>query len=592
MRNERGLRRGQRAPAAPDGIRRGRALGLPARRELHAPVLPRDGTNRNGRARALWRLRHEPGRHGRSHGGAAVLADGGQLLREDRRCRRRREACGHGPFHDLPGRPRRGAPCRRPMDRFGGRKNRQRAAHDRLPGDLSEDAAVTHAGRLDGPRLHERAVVDDGHVAPIHVRDVRDVPLRAAPVSPPWGERIAGSQGEPADEAAAGRDRDRPAGSAAHEGDERGRVGDVPHVGSDGNPAPARRANGPAAVVIGRPSPGLRRDPGPAPRVLPDPVSDPVRRPVRVDVRRIPDVAVLRRLLPPPVRIEIRDAEDVLAREVVRHDAVTPALARVHPSIPRIGQRQREDVVFGLVDAVDVHRLARAHDHFPAARRDARLAAPHGEPRVPVRVDAHAVEAGGFQRDGGVRRVDLEDVLVVHVGEAERRRALRHRILLHVFRQVEDRQLSLRSHECAESRRLQLHAPRRRGIDPVSDRHRNVDGDGLPVIRIVAPLEGRIARDGGDARDRLLEVLLVAGGLRTRILLRKQDGSAGERQGQRNREATTREGDVHGAPLWTRASPDQRSLHSSKKRSRRLSPRSHRIRRQDSRPRRAATLST
>ena len=247
-------------------------------------------------------------------------------------------------------------------------KNRKRAAHHGLPGDLPEDAAVTHAG-------------PPGRAAPARTRRGRrrsrsvrftyvtfaDVPLRADPASPPPDEWIARSQREPADEpAAAGRDRSRPARVRRPR---RRRARERTRRASRWErPEPSTSA--PRAWPIGR------SGRAPIPRAPSRPRSSPMgpaRSSIRsgtdvqsaLDVRRKPDVAVLRRLLPLSVRIEIRDAEDVLAREVVRHDAVTPALARVHPSIPRIGQRQREDVVFGLVDAVDVHRLARAQRSLP-----------------------------------------------------------------------------------------------------------------------------------------------------------------------------------------------------------------------------------
>src|SRR5260370_20843197 len=70
-----------------------------------------------------------------------------------------------------------------------------------------------------------------------------------------------------------------------------------------GNPEPAAARKSPAAEMMRRPRPVVHPDPGPAPWLVRSPVAVVIRAPVGRN-RGIPDMPVLRRVLPRPVSLE------------------------------------------------------------------------------------------------------------------------------------------------------------------------------------------------------------------------------------------------------------------------------------------------
>src|SRR5262249_42278393 len=134
-----------------------------------------------------------------------------------------------------------------------------------------------------------------------------------------WAER------EPADRRAALlAERDAKFG-AADEGHQRRRV-DRLQVALRGHPEPALAALGPAAVIVGRGGPRRLGDPGPAIDRIGSPAAGAVGRPAGRRVAHVPDLAVLRIVLPGAVVVEVLVAGDagrqVLRRLVVDDHAV------------------------------------------------------------------------------------------------------------------------------------------------------------------------------------------------------------------------------------------------------------------------------
>src|SRR5258708_34056002 len=70
-------------------------------------------------------------------------------------------------------------------------------------------------------------------------------------------------------------------------------------------PAPPASEIIPAAVVVGRETPGRIVNPGPAPRADPVPIAGAVRSPVNRNFARIPNEAVFRFIAPIAVTIQI-----------------------------------------------------------------------------------------------------------------------------------------------------------------------------------------------------------------------------------------------------------------------------------------------
>src|SRR5277367_5490670 len=82
-------------------------------------------------------------------------------------------------------------------------------------------------------------------------------------------------------------------------------------------PGPSARTHKPAAVVIRRPTPRIGADPGPAIIVFPNPAAILIRRPAGIDVRWLPNGAVIRIVDPAAVLIQILDARNIAADVII-----------------------------------------------------------------------------------------------------------------------------------------------------------------------------------------------------------------------------------------------------------------------------------
>src|SRR6185369_17608044 len=192
---------------------------------------------------------------------------------------------------------------------------------------------------------------------------------------------LARRERDPADRWSAAADPDRNTDARpADPGDERRRVDRTRDVRAR-RPAPDVAAIDPSSVVERREAPGRIVDPGPAPRPHPRPVADAVRRPADRHLARHPERAVLGRLLPRAVAVEVLGAGH-LRRDVAAllGDAVLGAIALVVPGRELVASDLHQRVLrhAALVDP-ELRVLAGGHRQCGVARLVDRLPGEHGD---------------------------------------------------------------------------------------------------------------------------------------------------------------------------------------------------------------------
>ena len=272
-------------------------------------------------------------------------------------------------------------------------------------------------------------IVDDRPVD-VDVADVGDVDV--GEVTPgsvkPRHVHIAWTQWEPADRPPAANVQGQRESGAADERDQRRRVNRT-HIHRTRHPAPAVADVNPSPVVERRESPGFVVDPGPAPRIDPGPVSVPVWCPADRHRSRIPHVAVVGRVVPLAVLIEL-----VAADHVGRHVAVfllgvtlVVSVARFAEAVESVRWRQAVHVDAGQGRVVEAIRGSR--DDLPT---DAVFAV-HGA--RPLEHGDHAAGAGGVVVDainagrrgdeGDGRGVHFEVGTLIELSHGQVQRALR-----------------------------------------------------------------------------------------------------------------------------------------------------------------------
>src|SRR4029077_11042594 len=187
------------------------------------------------------------------------------------------------------------------------------AAIDRLA--VHERVAIRHSYRIHVARIHVIEVANIGVVEHVRVTyesiagiDVSDVSATAVV---PRVKRFAKAQGKPADSDV------KPAAKKPDEGGSVNRTAIIrPRA-----PAPPAPEIIPAAIVVGRETPGRIVNPGPAPRANPVPIAVAVRSPVNRNFARIPNVAVFWFIAPVAVIIQVAVAGHI-ARDIFPRNGV------------------------------------------------------------------------------------------------------------------------------------------------------------------------------------------------------------------------------------------------------------------------------
>src|SRR5262249_59061359 len=135
---------------------------------------------------------------------------------------------------------------------------------------------------VDGRRAIDDDVVHDVWAAPATPPGDADESRTA----PPGNDGLAPAERRPVHRT------DGNGHGTAEEHDERRRI-DGPNDDRTGRPPPVASDEDPAAVVVRRPSPRRRVQPGPAEARIPDPSPRAVGNPTRRDARRLPHGAVV-----------------------------------------------------------------------------------------------------------------------------------------------------------------------------------------------------------------------------------------------------------------------------------------------------------
>src|ERR1035437_7958191 len=164
--------------------------------------------------------------------------------------------------------------------------------------------------------------------------------------SPPGVERLVRSQWDPAHVA---EPKAHACAVAEAEEGHQSRRPILPHTESARIPAPSiATLIEPAAVVVGRPTPGIVADPGPSIPVFPSPAAIPVRRPIGRHRRGTPHVSIRRYIGPGARGIQVFRAIDAL-RNILRAGGLQQhAVARVIPAVPIVVGDGGHHLEFGV----------------------------------------------------------------------------------------------------------------------------------------------------------------------------------------------------------------------------------------------------
>ena len=323
-------------------------------------------------------------------------------------------------------------------------------------------------------------VVDDDVVDHrVAVVDLREI-VAAGPV----GRHVdfARAEREPANRGiATARDREVPA-AAADEYHQRRRIRGA-LVARPRYPAPAVANARPTAVVRRREAPRGVVHPGPAPRLLPDPLAIAIRRPVRADPVRKPDVAVVRHRAPVAIAIEVRVADDIVAEEAQRCRAAVAQVARAAVAVEVVQARQAEHFVVAQVVVVEAHRVASAQREAVAiAIGDTRALRHHDRGAVVARVHIDAVIAHAVDHEGQLRRGNLEFLSRIEATHAQVDRAFRHFDLHEAIIQFQELDAGFLVHADERAADLQLRARIAVGPEAVAAHQRAVAMDVIPAV--------------------------------------------------------------------------------------------------------------
>src|SRR5580704_16383844 len=261
----------------------------------------------------------------------------------------------------------------------------RQAMLQRIAGDSVEPAASIHVHRTPLPITTAPAVVESG-VKAVKVVEARienvDAPEVAPAVVIPREKRLSKAQRTPAESE-----------TKSKTSIPRHQSGRVPAscpatiIGAR-RPSPITAEAYPAAVMEGSKSPGSVVDPGPSPRIFPDPISVGVRRPVGSYAIRDPDIAVIRSVAPGSIGVEIFRSNHVRRNVLAgagRIGAPVPALA---PLIEAIRIRSGVGHVSQRISIGKTHLCVRLHAYCRTLSAGLAFASPdrhHG--RIPVGIN-------------------------------------------------------------------------------------------------------------------------------------------------------------------------------------------------------------
>src|SRR5580704_2150212 len=352
-------------------------------------------------------------------------------------CRWRDRLCGHdlGTGHHLG----------RHLDRRGGDglsalkrllRNSGDGTGSRLigVGDLShgglvvDDRGVVHVGDLRAVHDGRAGNVDIGHVHGAGV--VPGNPYVARPQRDPGdsGNSAADLDGRAKSATTNKPDQRRSingpdAPSAAYDRDS----SDSDHSDRAWDPSPSAADVSPASIMEWRETPGSVVDPCPSPGTDEGPMAGVIRRPIKCDARWNPYGTICWIGAPRSIGIEIF-VPDNLSGDITRGRRVVFTVIAIRaPTIEVVGIGNIVGAVVNLVRALKCVLLAAAQVVVLAARGYcAGAVAYRDEGFCAIRVHVHAIFTRARNRERDVGSVNLVDLVVPHMQDANISRALRH----------------------------------------------------------------------------------------------------------------------------------------------------------------------
>jgi hypothetical protein len=214
-----------------------------------------------------------------------------------------------------------------------------------------------------------------------------------------------------------------------------------------------------------------------------------------------PDVAVGSIDPPGAVRVEILVANHVRRYVAGGDRGVVAAIARARPAIEVVGLRDGSVLVLAHSGSHEAIGLPRVDHERCVFAVDLALAPAHDDGgRIAFGIHFDPVLARLPQREGDVRRVDLEHLVAFEPEHAHVQCALRQLQLGDLIVEVDDRDARARVHADHGAADLDFGPSARIGPEAVAGRHRSVESCLHPVV-LAGGREADRARHIAEARD-------------------------------------------------------------------------------------------
>ncbi len=276
-----------------------------------------------------------------------------------------------------------------------------------------------------------------------------------------------------------------------------------------GDPTPAARHEGPAAIMEGRKAPGRIIHPGPSPGRDPGPVAVTVRRPAGRYTRE-PYVAIRRHRLPVSGIIQGLIADGSGSAVARRGRLRKPPLAICRPSLKFIPRVSVGDRILARLAIAELKEFARLHDQGPFLPVGLGFATAHLYPgTVVIGIHVDAVLARTGHREGNVGSIDLNRLTAIQEANPQAQRALVQFELRDVVPQIDEAQGGLISYPQCSRADGQLRPRIAVGPEPVSGGKRTIQPGRNPIFHS-AGLERYLSTDQLQPRHAAGRIVVIA----------------------------------------------------------------------------------
>lgn len=275
-------------------------------------------------------------------------------------------------------------------------------------------------------------------------------------------------------------------------------------------PTPSAANERPAAIVEGSKAPRIIVNPSPAPGIDPIPIAVAVRSPAWRNIRRIPDVTILRFVAPSAVIIEVVIAGHVARNVPPGGRTVFFEVALFRPTIQSIRGRCARNAVGRIVRAIKLRLFARTHFVRLPVGGNFTFAAKSGNAGgVTGFVHVNAERAGLLDIEDHVRRIDLVQIALPQLANAEIQAAFGKPYL-------GDALVEVQKGKCGHAAKMESRLPRLQfgaGIfvhpNLVSNGHGAIFG-GIAPVALAARLQGNgtvYVANASDTRRRIFVLI-------------------------------------------------------------------------------------